>query len=272
MKRYAALDVFTSNLDLLYSALDDFPVTAIEERDDGIRAFFSDAAARDEAHRALAPFNPQPIDVSDDDWAARSQANLEPVTVGRITVAPTPFLRTPQSPSPQVPSPLVITIQPSMGFGTGHHATTRLCLEALQDIDVRNKVVLDVGTGSGVLAIAASRLGAASAVGIDFDEDAIRSANENLALNPEASGVAFEVADLRRTTLPAADVLTANLTGALLIGEADTLLDAVKAGGTVIVSGLMSDERDAVARAFGGAPIIWERHEDEWVGLAVKKP
>ena len=271
MKTYPALDIRTTNLDLLYSALDDFSVNAIEERDATVRAFFADARARDEAHQALADFNPVPVDVPDEDWAARSQANLAPVTVGRLTVIPAPSLRSPQSPSPPVPSPLVITIQPSMGFGTGHHATTRLCLAALQEIDLTRKAILDVGTGSGILAIAARRLGAASAIGIDFDEDAIQSARENLALNPEAGDVTFEVADLSGTGLPPADVVTANLTGALLVREADALFRAVRPGGILVVSGLLTDERDGVVRAFPRAAIVWEGREDEWIGLAMKK-
>ena len=158
-----------------------------------------------------------------------------------------------------------------MGFGTGHHVTTRLCLAALQTLDLTGRV-LDVGTGSGVLAIAANRLGAAHALGIDCDEDAIQSARDNLALNPEARNVTFETVDLAARALPPTDVVTANLTGALLVRSADRLLAAVRPGGTLILSGLQSDERDDVRRAFEGAAVTWERDEDGWVGIAVKKP
>jgi ribosomal protein L11 methyltransferase len=158
-----------------------------------------------------------------------------------------------------------------MGFGTGHHATTRLCLDALQQVELDGRHVLDVGTGSGVLALAAERLGAARAVGIDVDPDAIQAARENLTLNPDSGRVSFEVADLSSAVLPPADVVTANLTGALLARAAGRLLGAVRAGGVLILSGLMESERDNVVRAFAPAPVVWERREDEWVGLAVKK-
>jgi ribosomal protein L11 methyltransferase len=158
-----------------------------------------------------------------------------------------------------------------MGFGTGHHVTTRLCLAALQDLDLSGRTLLDVGTGSGVLAIAADRLGAAGAVGIDYDEDAIFSARENLTLNPDARHVVFDVADVASAALPVADVVTANLTGALLVKSAGALLRATRSGGTLILSGIQSHERDDVRRAFAGAEVAWEREEDGWVGLAVKK-
>ncbi len=207
MKNYPALDLRFTDIDLLYAALDDFSPTAIEERDDGVRAFFLTVSDRDAAHRALAPqFRTSPVEVPDDDWARRSQEGLPPITVGQITVFPT----NPQSP---IPNHLSIVIAPSMGFGTGHHATTRLCLAALQQIDVRGKRLLDVGTGSGILAIAARALGAVGVTGIDVDPDAIQSARENLQLNPRTSGVTFTVADLGSAALEPADIVTANLTG-----------------------------------------------------------
>jgi len=162
-----------------------------------------------------------------------------------------------------------------MGFGTGHHATTQLCLEALQSIDLTGAQILDVGTGSGVLAIAAVRLGAARALGIDVDEDAITAARENLTLNPDvADRVRFDVADVASafaglTIKPT--VVTANLTGALLVRTARTLMDAVDSGSILILSGLQPHERDEVRGAFAGTSTTWERTVEGWVGLAVKK-
>ena len=270
MKHYPAVDVSAANIDLLYCALDDFSPTAIEERTAGLRAFFLTSADRDAAQAALSKqFDSSPIDVPDDDWARRSQEGLQPVTIGRITIVPNRQSSI-QSASSSVQAAMVV-IAPSMGFGTGHHATTRLCLAALQDLDLRSKSVLDIGTGSGVLAIAARVLGADRATGVDSDPDAIQSARENLTLNPAVSGVAFEVADLATAHLAPADVVTANLTGALLARAATTLLDATAPGGVLILSGLMTSERDQVATAFGAGAIVEERVEDEWIGLTVKK-
>jgi ribosomal protein L11 methyltransferase len=266
LKSYPALDIRGADPDRLFAAIDDLSATAIEEREDSVRVFFSTAFARDRAQTTLtSDFDAAPLEVSDEDWARRSQADLQPVTVGRLTISP----RLPASPD-------VIVITPSMGFGTGHHATTRLCLAALQTLDLSNLSVLDVGTGSGILALAADRLGAGHAVGIDYDQDAVQAARENLVLNPAARRVSFAVGNLRTIPLPRAGVVIANLTGALLIETAADLLAAVEDGGTLIVSGLLAGERDEVVGALTAheardARIVWECEEDGWVGLAVKK-
>jgi ribosomal protein L11 methyltransferase len=287
VKDYPAIEVRTSAPDLLLAIVDDYGATAVEEIEGAgtVRIFFGSPAARDTARRALADrFEVTPIEVSDEDWARRSQDNLQPVTVGCITLVPNPqFLANPESriPNPEsraanpespIPNHFTLVVQPSMGFGTGHHATTRLCLAALQAIDLENKIVLDVGTGSGVLALAAERLGAARAVGLDDDPDAIQSANENLELNPAVTRVTFEVVDISASALPEVDVITANLTGALLVRSAAMLLGAVRSGGLLILSGLLRHERNDVCRAFAPATVVSEREEDGWVGLTVKKP
>jgi len=266
-KRYPAVDIGAGNSDLIYALLDDLQPAAIEERGAGLRVFFTSTDARDSAVRALASFHASPVDVDDEDWACRSQEDLRPVTVGRITVFPNP------NPESRIPNPdsIALVVVPSMGFGTGHHATTRLCLAALQFVDVRGKTVLDVGTGSGVLAIAAALLGAARAAGIDSDADAIQCARDNLTRNPHAANVRFELRDLTSDRLPPGDIVIANLTGALLQRTARVLLNAARPGGTVVVSGLMAHERDAVRTAFAPATVVWEDCEGEWAAFAVKK-
>jgi ribosomal protein L11 methyltransferase len=167
--------------------------------------------------------------------------------------------------------PIHIVIEPSMGFGTGHHATTRLCLRALQGLDVADKFVLDIGTGSGILALAAARLGAARALGIDNDADAIHSAEDNLSLNPEAAHVRFATTDLDRGTLGPADVVLANLTGAVLIRSAHRLTAATAPGGTLILSGILATEADEVSQAFTGATVRRRAQEDEWVCFTMSR-
>ena len=284
MKDWPALDLAEAD-DLVLAALDDYAPTAVEERGPGLRVFFATPAQRDVALAALLDrqLTAVAMDVSDEDWAARSQQNLEPITVGRITIVPDPRSRL-SGPSPLIPDPspltpgpsslipeIAIIIEPSMGFGTGHHATTRLCLAALQAMDLRHAAVLDVGTGSGVLAIAAVRLGASRALAIDFDADAVQCAKENLALNPDALGVTFAVADLVDQALPESDVVAANLTGAVLVRSAALLLAATKPGGALVLSGILATEEAEVVAAFTTASVYRRAQEDEWVCLMMKR-
>lgn len=291
-RRWPALELDAADqaevVDHVLAIVDDFGPTAVEESP-RLRVFFASFAERDRAAAALrSKFSVSPVDVPDDDWARRSQENLTPITVGRITIAPprvaggqwpaaSGVSRTDlRPPAPDSQPPIAITIAPSMGFGTGHHATTRLCLAALQAIDVTGAFVLDAGTGSGVLAIAAVRLGAARALGIDADPDAIQSANENLALNRavhEGLPVTFEVGDVMTLALPPADVVTANLTGALLLRAAGQLRQTVRPGGWLIVSGLLAPEGEDVRRALTDLDLtlVASAEEEGWTTMTARR-
>lgn len=254
---------------MLYAELDSFEPVAIHEHEtgDGWRVFFRSRAQRDGARRALASefenaLELSAIDVEDEDWARRSQAALRAVRAGRIVVAP-PWdvpsdrdILTDENASRQPPTassgPIVIVIDPSTGFGTGHHATTRLCLELLQEIQLSGKRVIDVGTGSGVLAIAASMLGASGVLAIDNDPDALQNARENVARN--AVTLEVEQADLESIDAPPADLVLANLTSAVLQRFAGSLTRMATPGGLFIVSGFGPDDVDEVAKALGVEP------------------
>ena len=252
------------------AAIDDAHPTAIDDRDAGLRAFFSSAGDRDAAAALLRTHDPSltivTVDVPDEAWAERSQASIGAVRIGRIVVAP-PWIARPHDESAET---IWIPIQPSMGFGTGHHASTRLCLSLLQDVDVRGKTALDIGTGSGVLAIAAWCLGSTHVLAIDYDDDALVSARENVALND--AGDAIDIRALDLAAAPASvqfDVVLANITGAMLRKHAGAIAGLVARNGSVILSGFQIDEADDVARTFADEKLTEaaRREEDTWVAV-----
>ena len=270
--------------DLLQAALVDYRVAAIDETTpDAWRVFFSNSAERDRAAGDLARRFPglsvQPLDVPDEDWVAKSQANLRAVRVGNIIVAPpwdvphTGKLKLePAAERGGTPlkRPVVIVIRPSMGFGTAHHATTRLCLAALQHLDVHGRSAVDVGTGSGVLAIAASRLGATPVAGVDDDPNALHAAEDNLSLN-RAADVTLRAADFRSTGPDTFDLVMANLTSALLIESAGRLHDLTARGGRMILSGFMRHEEAAVRAAYSDLTVTDRTEEDKWVCVGLQR-
>jgi ribosomal protein L11 methyltransferase len=204
------------------------------------------------------------VDVEDEGWAERSQAALKAVQVGALIVAPPWDL-----PDTREGARLVV-IEPSMGFGTGHHQSTRLCLQALQSIDLAGLRVLDLGTGSGVLAIAAAVLGAESVLALDDDRDAVDAAQGNVQLNGVEARVRTRQADLTRLDPAAhvADVVLANLTGALLRRYAAIITACLAPHGRLIVAGFTQDERIAVAHALG-LQQLGEGREDGWMSLTL---
>jgi ribosomal protein L11 methyltransferase len=239
------------------------------------RVFFSTPDERDVARAALAAsewherVDTGVVDVEDEGWAEKSQAELTAIEVGNMIVAPPWDLPRGDEASGR----MLIVIEPSMGFGTGHHQTTRLCLRALQDAGVRGKRVLDLGTGSGVLAIAAAKLGAAAVLGVDDDPDAVDAARKNVTLNGLGAPVLrIERADIKTSDAETADVVVANLTGALLVRFADGVMRHATPDGLLILSGFTEDERFSVGHAFRALEVVRDDREDGWIGLTLRRP
>jgi ribosomal protein L11 methyltransferase len=166
----------------------------------------------------------------------------------------------------------VIEIEPSMGFGTGHHQSTRLCLAGLQSIDLAGRRVIDAGTGSGVLAIAAAMLGASDVLALDNDPDAVAAARDNVGRNGAGATVRCEVADLGEFETAAAPVVVANLTAFLLRRYASTIETLVAPGGQLVTSGFTADQVPLVLDAFPGFTLLHREDEDDWVALRLGRP
>ena len=233
------------------------------------RVFFATAERRDRAAEALGAALPglrlSPLDVPDEDWAARSQAALTSVRAGRFLVAPPWDL-----PAPPAPDLAIVIIEPSMGFGTGHHPTTRLCLRLISALDMHGLRVLDIGTGSGVLAMAAALSGAAEVEGLDVDQDAIDSARTSAALNPLPPVLRFEVGDFRAHAPAPADLVMANLTGGMLRTTAAALVATMRPAGTLVISGFDESEETDVRAAFAPLQAMERLEEASWVALRLK--
>lgn len=201
--------------------------------------------------------------VHEQEWADVWKEHFHVERVGRrLVIRPSWRAYTPQ------PDDVVIDLDPGMAFGTGQHPTTRTCLELLEEHVAPGSVVLDVGTGSGILAVAAVKLGAARCLALDVDTQAVRVARDNVARN----GVADRV-QVAEGTLPIAlasrhafDLALANITAAAVAALAPDLAATLRPGGTLIGSGIVADRLDAVLAALmaAGCSIIDVRAVGDW--------
>ena len=216
------------------------------ERDGRLVGWLPEPVDGDAVERSLGALEVSLRWLAHEDWAETWKVGLAPRRVGRRIVV---------APSWDVPEPgaddLLVVVDPGMAFGTAEHGTTRGCLRLLESAVRAGDAVLDVGAGSGILSVAAARLGAGRVVAVEADP----LAWETLAENLEANGVADratcvpERADAARLrALGPVDGLVANLDAATLRGLDDGLLAAVRPGGWLIVSGLTEGEWPAVAR------------------------
>jgi ribosomal protein L11 methyltransferase len=200
----------------------------------------------------------------DEDWSREWKKGLGPRAVSpRIVTKPSWTEFEP------APGQIVIDIDPQMAFGTGEHATTRGCLRLLDAVIREGDRVLDVGSGSGILSVAAARLGAGEVTAVEHDPDANVNARENLAHNGVEGRVRLVEALVDPTFLSAAgtfDLILANILSGVIRPLLPAFRAALRPGGRLIVSGILQAESEEVAEAAAGAGFRVEREdrEEEW--------
>lgn len=206
----------------------------------------------------------------EEDWANAWKEHFHVLRIGRRFV-----IRPSWREFEPGPEDLVIDLDPGMAFGTGHHPTTELCLRWLEDLPVEGKSILDVGAGSGILSIAAARLGAGPIDAVEVDDVAARALTENLEMNGVDQRIRVHVGDfgagvgLNRTYA----LVIANIISSILIRLAEPLSRAVSSDGRLLLSGVIDRHLDQVKSTFGdlGMNVVEERQIGDWYALLLER-
>ncbi len=202
-----------------------------------------------------------------ENWNAEWRQYFKPAAIGKGI-----WVRPPWEHLPDGVQAEEIIIDPQMAFGTGHHETTRLMVQAMQSLPLKGERLLDLGTGSGILAIVARKIGAQHVVGIDIDADAIANAEHNLQLNRETN-VEFLVGNISCVTGRTFPVILANIQFHILAPIADALYHALKNGGRLIVSGILKEDTGKFACIYQriGFKLIGQSTLNEWAAMVFTK-
>ncbi|MCP1132616.1 50S ribosomal protein L11 methyltransferase [Paenibacillus polysaccharolyticus] len=216
--------------------------------------------------------------VDENDWATAWKQYFKPVRISeRLTIKPTWEEYTPESPDEKI-----IELDPGMAFGTGTHPTTTLCLRTLEKVIQGGEEMIDVGTGSGILAIGAVHLGAKHVLALDLDPVAVTSAMENVELNKKQQQITVKESDLL-SVLGSQDpalgvklpvkIIVANILAEIILLFVDDVYNALESGGIYIVSGIWKNKEQVVHDALvaSGFEVRAIEREEDWLAFEARK-
>lgn len=254
---------------------EDVKVTGYYPADERAADKIADVRARLEALKAmdlgmdLGKLEILSARVDEEDWAEYWKASFKPFKIGEKLV-----IRPSWTDYDAKPGEIVIELDPGMAFGTGTHETTALCASWLEELVVPGVKAIDLGTGTGILAISAALLGAKDVLATDIDPVAVRVAGENARINGVAETVRTAEADVLKGIGETGDLVIANIITDVILLIAPAVFRHVNAGGTFLCSGISADRGDEIASALENAGFtnIRRRVKGEWAAFAAEKP
>jgi ribosomal protein L11 methyltransferase len=264
--------------DEVAALLFDLGATGVEERDattldrtehEGAVTLVAHFDDEDRARivAASAPFPARVVAIVGDDWKHRWREFFKPTRVGqRLLVRPS------WEPVEPGPGDVVLTVDPGQAFGTGTHETTRLVLGELESIVQGGERVLDVGCGSGILAVGALLFGAAKAEGIDIDDESMQASRDNALTNGVAERLTVSKRPVGRVR-GSFEIVLANIESRVLVPLAPAIAARVAAGGTLVLSGLLFHEEEEILEVYGalGLEAVRTVRDKDWIAMVWRR-
>lgn len=272
--------------DILIAELASSPVAGFEQTTDDLRVFISEDAWTPKLERLVwqtierrVPRSSCTVSiVPAQNWNQIWEQSIEPLSVPPFYVRPSWAARRESDTNhsgaaDEYTGTTEIVIDPKMSFGTGHHESTRLALRHLASTDTVAKNVLDVGTGTGILAIAAAKLGASHVIGIDFDEWATSNARENVLQNRVDSQVEIRGGEIRAVDEGNFDLILANINRNVLLSDMSEYNARLATGGVLVLSGLQLLDADRIVEAANAVGLVLSREisESDWWSASVNR-
>lgn len=211
------------------------------------------------------------VEVREEDWANSWKKYFKPISITpRLTIKPVWEEYQPQKDSAEI----VIELDPGMAFGTGTHETTRMCLQALETYLTQGDRVIDVGCGSGILSIAAAKLGASQVLALDIDDVALRASQENTRLNRLEDRVVIKKNELLEGIQQPAELIVANLLTELILRLIPQTTQCLVDGGILIASGILKEKAEQVTQQLmsQGLQPLSQLTEGDWACLIAQRP
>ncbi|WP_421754371.1 50S ribosomal protein L11 methyltransferase [Croceimicrobium sp.] len=278
MKNYLVLDFQVSPVepgrDILLALLDNLGYDSFEESPKGLKAYILEEDFNAEELEALPLFNGEEFEISYSsekletiNWNEEWERNYEPVSLEQRLLIRAPFHSISGSYDHE------IVIEPKMSFGTGHHHTTRLMAKAMFDLDFKGKKVLDMGTGTGILAILAQQLGATDIDAIDNFEWAVENTAENAERN-QADKVKAEWGDAALLTGRNYDMILANINRNVLLEDMKAYVDTLASGGSILFSGFFAHDFELIDEEAQNQGLEFRHRieEERWQCVHYQKP